>query len=93
MSFLNPWAMTPFAKTHSLGHGVGLNVHEKPWSGKPDDPTNILKPGSVFTIEPGLYYPEKGYGIRLEDTWYLDSQGNFSKFVDFPMDLVLPVRG
>ena len=78
---------------HSLGHGVGLNVHEKPWSGKPDDPTNILKPGSVFTIEPGLYYPEKGYGIRLEDTWYLDSQGNFSKFVDFPMDLVLPVRG
>jgi len=78
---------------HGIGHGVGLNVHEKPWFSFPDDPSNNLQAGSVFTIEPGLYYPEKGYGIRLEDTWYCDSNGTFHKFVDFPMELVVPVKG
>ena len=78
---------------HGIGHGVGLDVHEKPWSSFPDDPSNNLQAGSVFTIEPGLYYPEKGYGIRLEDTWYCDANGAFHKFVDYPMDLVVPVKG
>jgi len=77
---------------HSLGHGVGLDVHEKPWFGREKDPTNILQVGSVFTIEPGLYYPERGYGIRLEDTWYVREDGSFEKFVEFPMELVLPMR-
>jgi len=78
---------------HSLGHGVGLNVHEKPWFGREKDPTNILQVGSVFTIEPGLYYPDRGYGIRLEDTWFVREDGSFEKFVEFPMELVLPMRG
>jgi len=77
---------------HSLGHGVGLNVHEKPFCGLPEDPTHVLKPGSVITIEPGLYYPDRGYGIRLEDTYFIDDAGAFHKFVDFPMDLVIPMK-
>jgi len=78
---------------HGIGHGVGLDVHEKPWSSYPDDPSNNLQAGSVFTIEPGLYYPEKGFGIRLEDTWYCDANGAFHKFADYPMDLVVPMKG
>ena len=78
---------------HSLGHGLGLNVHEKPWFGRKEDPTNVLQIGSVFTIEPGLYYPEKGYGIRIEDTWYVKEDGSFEKFVEYPRDLVLPMKG
>ena len=77
---------------HSLGHGVGLNVHEKPFCGLPEDPTHVLKPGSVITIEPGLYYPEQGFGIRLEDTYFIDDAGAFHKFVDFPMDMVIPMK-
>ncbi len=78
---------------HSLGHGLGLNVHEKPWFGRKDDPSNVLQIGSVFTIEPGLYYPEKDFGIRIEDTWYVKEDGSFEKFVAFPRDLVLPMKG
>lgn len=78
---------------HSLGHGLGLNVHEKPWFARKEDPSNVLQVGSVFTIEPGLYYPEKGFGIRVEDTWYVKEDGSFEKLVDFPRDLVLPMKG
>ncbi len=78
---------------HSLGHGVGLHIHEKPWFSRKDDPSNILTPGSVFTVEPGLYYPDQGMGIRLEDTYYVTPDGNFEKFVDYPMELILPMNG
>jgi Xaa-Pro aminopeptidase len=77
---------------HSLGHGVGLNIHEKPWFSREDDPTNALLPGSVFTIEPGLYYPEQGLGVRIEDTYYVTPECRFEKFVDYPMDLILPMK-
>jgi len=78
---------------HSLGHGVGLNIHEKPWFSREKDPGNELVPGSVFTIEPGLYYPSRGMGVRLEDTYYVTEAGEFQKFVDYPMDLVLEMKG
>jgi Xaa-Pro aminopeptidase len=78
---------------HSLGHGVGLNIHEKPWFSQKDDASNTLMPGSVFTIEPGLYYPDKGLGVRLEDTYYVTPEGTFEKFVDYPMELCLPMGG
>ena len=78
---------------HSLGHGVGLNIHEKPWFSQKNDPSNALIPGSVFTIEPGLYYPEKGMGVRLEDTYTVTQDGRFTKIVDYPMDLVLKMKG
>jgi len=77
---------------HSLGHGVGLNIHEKPWFSRKEDPSNALVPGSVFTIEPGLYYPDKGMGVRLEDTYYVTPQGEFKRFVDYPMELVLKMK-
>lgn len=56
--------------THSLGHGVGLNIHEKPFlSPKSED---ILKNKTVFTVEPGVYFDGK-YGIRIEDTVVLEN--------------------
>lgn len=50
--------------THSLGHGVGLDVHEEP--GISGNNFEILEENQVITIEPGLYYPNK-FGIRIED--------------------------
>ena len=50
---------------HGLGHGVGIDVHEKPYF-NPFDPT-VLQPGMVLTVEPGIYIPGE-FGIRLEDT-------------------------
>ncbi len=78
---------------HSLSHGVGLNIHEKPFCGRPADDSQVLKQGSVFTVEPGLYYPERGLGVRLEDTYQVNADGSISKFVHYSMDLVLPFKG
>lgn len=56
--------------THSLGHGIGLNVHEQP-SVSPKG-ANILKDGMVFSDEPGVYAAGE-YGIRIEDTVTLNN--------------------
>lgn len=77
---------------HSLGHGVGLNIHERPWFGRNASETDRLDPGSVFTIEPGLYYPERGLGVRLENTVWVRPDGKMEVLADYPMDLVLPVK-
>lgn len=61
---------------HSLGHGIGLETHEYPrikFDGEDQD--LILKPGMVFTIEPGLYKPGVG-GIRIEDTILVTENGH-----------------
>ncbi len=52
--------------THSLGHGIGLNIHEYPTI-SPKGVNVILKDGMVFSDEPGVYEVGK-YGIRIEDT-------------------------
>ena len=52
--------------------------------GHPDDYSKPFGPGSVFTIEPGIYIPEEQIGVRIEDTFYADSDG---KLVDFIADL------
>ena len=49
---------------HSLGHGVGLDIHEWPFINSRNETT--LKEGMVFTIEPGIYIPGE-FGIRIED--------------------------
>jgi Xaa-Pro aminopeptidase len=75
---------------HGLGHGLGLNVHEAPQFGL-YTPSSNLAPGNVFAIEPGLYYPDRGFGVRIEDTVYLDQDGSPHTLTDFPYDLVLPL--
>ena len=77
---------------HSLGHGIGLNIHERPWSGISSDEKDCLVPGSVFTIEPGLYYPDKGIGVRLENSLWVRPDGKMEVLAEYPMDLVLPVK-
>jgi Xaa-Pro aminopeptidase len=68
---------------HSLGHGVGLEVHEKPWIGrKPDE----FVDGDVVAVEPGLYFAGVG-GVRVEDTVLVADDG-IQHFTDpFPYDL------
>ena len=57
---------------HSLGHGIGIEVHEQPrLSPKSKD---LLKPGMVFSIEPGIYIPGYG-GVRIEDLVVLEKSG------------------
>lgn len=75
---------------HSLGHGVGLQIHERPWFGTNATEKDVLALGSVFTIEPGLYYPSRGMGVRLEDTYVVNTNGNIEPLVSYPLDLVLP---
>lgn len=53
---------------HSLGHGVGLEIHEYP-TASPSNP-ELLEPGNVVTIEPGIYLPGK-FGVRIEDFVYI----------------------
>ena len=78
---------------HSLGHGVGLELHSRPRLSGGELNTDRLAPGSVFSIEPGLYYPDKGYGVRLEDLWTVDESGRFHCLTDFPKRLVIPLQG
>ena len=78
---------------HSLGHGLGLNVHERPWFGRNATAQDTLDPGSVVTIEPGLYYPERGMGVRLEDTVWVRPDGGMEVLAEYPHDLVLPLKG
>jgi Xaa-Pro aminopeptidase len=77
---------------HSLGHGVGLNIHERPWSGLTATDDNLLKPGVVMTIEPGLYYPEKGLGMRIEDTFWVRPDGKMEVLAEYPYDFVLTMK-
>lgn len=60
------------AFTHSLGHGVGLRVHESPTASMRSE--DILVPGNTLTIEPGAYFPEWG-GVRVEDVVLISEDG------------------
>ena len=67
---------------HSLGHGVGLEVHEQPGLGRSPD---TLRTGDVITLEPGCY--RQGYGgCRLEDLVVVTDDG-YELLTDFPYDL------
>ncbi|MBX3038857.1 MAG: aminopeptidase P family protein [Anaerolineales bacterium] len=77
---------------HSLGHGVGLNIHERPFSSPTSSDDQRLAPGVIVTSEPGLYYPEKGMGFRIEDTLWVRPDGVMEKLVEYPYDFVLPMK-
>jgi Xaa-Pro aminopeptidase len=57
---------------HGLGHGLGMDIHEAPRLRKESD--NILQPGMIVTVEPGIYLPGWG-GIRIEDDVLVTSEG------------------
>ena len=65
---------------HGTGHGVGLEIHECPRVALTS--TETLQSGNVVTVEPGLYYPELGGGVRLEDIALITGNGakNLTKF-------------
>ena len=58
--------------THSTGHGVGLEIHESPRVATGQQ--EVLKPGMVITIEPGVYFPGK-WGVRIEDMVAITARG------------------
>jgi Xaa-Pro aminopeptidase len=65
---------------HGTGHGVGLEIHERPGMGP--NSVDTLKAGQVVTVEPGLYYWDLGGGVRLEDMALITTNGprNLTKF-------------
>ena len=63
---------------HGLGHMVGINVHD------PSSYPAVLKPGMVFTIEPGVYIPGEKIGVRIEDVFVVGQDG---KLIDLIADL------
>jgi Xaa-Pro aminopeptidase len=63
---------------HGLGHMMGINVHD------PSDYPAVLKPGMVFTIEPGVYIPEEKLGVRIECDFLVGADG---KLIDLDADL------
>jgi Xaa-Pro aminopeptidase len=76
---------------HSLGHGLGLAIHEEPHFSDTPNNTDVLQPGHVFTCEPGLYYPDRGFGIRIEDDIWIAPNGDVHNLTDFPKELVINV--
>jgi len=57
---------------HSLGHGVGVEIHELPNLSRAEE--TLLTPGHVVTVEPGIYLPER-FGLRIEDTAIITEKG------------------
>jgi Xaa-Pro aminopeptidase len=70
--------------THGTGHGVGLDIHEAPTLRKGSE--DILAPGMIVTVEPGIYRPGK-WGIRIEDQVVVTESGH-EILTGFTKDLV-----
>jgi Xaa-Pro aminopeptidase len=77
---------------HGLGHGVGLAVHEGPRLGGPPTNTALLEPGHVVSVEPGLYYPSRGLGVRIEDLVAVKRDGSIENLTPAPYELEIPIH-
>ncbi|HEY5536794.1 MAG TPA: aminopeptidase P N-terminal domain-containing protein [Ignavibacteria bacterium] len=66
---------------HNVSHYLGLDVHDVGYLHYP------YKPGMVFTVEPGIYIPEEGIGIRLEDNILIKEKGNFDLMRNIPIEV------
>lgn len=71
---------------HSLGHGVGVEVHENPVI-SPKNDKEKLENNMVFTIEPGIYLENK-FGVRIEDTVVLEN-GNVKSLNNVTKDIII----
>ena len=72
---------------HSLGHGVGLFIHENPRLSPKAAPGEVLRRGNVVTFEPGIYLEGK-YGCRIEDMVAIRPDGSVLNFTKSPKELI-----
>ena len=72
---------------HSLGHGVGIDIHEAPGLSFRAPESSLLEPGHVVTVEPGIYITGK-YGCRIEDMVAVNDDGTIRNFTKSPKELI-----
>jgi Xaa-Pro dipeptidase len=69
--------------THRTGHGIGMEGHEDPYMR--GDNLQLLEPGMAYTVEPGIYLPERN-GVRIEDNLVITENGT-DCLSDMPREL------
>ena len=70
---------------HGMGHGVGLQIHEAPTL-RPES-EDVLAVGNVVSVEPGIYLPDEGCGVRIEDLVVVTEDGA-ERFTEFTKELL-----
>ena len=65
---------------HGVSHPIGLDVHDVTYNHFP------LAPGWVVTVEPALYLPDEGFGVRLENTIVVTENGQLDLMADIPIE-------
>jgi Xaa-Pro aminopeptidase len=76
-------ARKSFSIPHSVGHGLGKIIHDSPKINPVSK--DLIKPGDIFTIEPGRYFKNR-FGIRIEDS-ILKTKSGYKTLTKFPKDL------